>query len=142
MYTRNTFPRSLSYCLCVLTQNPSDIPRPNPTKSDLSPRDPTSAAVPDPPLPRAPRCVCVRWVSDGALGGVRGAKKIHFDRQTMQVYAVIYYGGLIGLYTSAVDAHLACKRLSGCTVTSCLLNSETQAGRDIFNGITPAADRQ
>jgi len=140
MYTRNTFPRSLSYCLCVLTQNPSDIPRPNP--------NPTQAAAtpPEPPcltpLPRPPRCVCV------ALGGERGAgrrergKKIHFDRQTMQVYVVIYYGGLIGLYTSAVDAHLACKRLPGCSVTSCLLNSETQAGRDIFNGITPAADRQ
>ena len=81
-------------------------------------------------------------VSDGALGGCERGKKMSFDQQTMQVYAVIYYSGLIGLYTSAVDAHLACKRLPGCTVTSCKLNSETQAGRDIFNGITPVADRQ
>ena len=81
-------------------------------------------------------------VRDGALGGCERGKKMSFDRQTMQVYAVIYFGGLIGLYTSAVDAHLACKRLPGCTVTSCKLNSETQAGRDIFEGITPAVGRQ
>jgi hypothetical protein len=87
--------------------------------------------------------VCAwRWVVSGALGGCERGKKMSFDRQTMQVYAVIYFGGLIGLYTSAVDAHLACKRLPGCTVTSCKLNSETQAGRDIFEGITPAVGRQ
>ena len=50
----------------------------------------------------------------------------------MQVYVVIYYSTLVGLYTSAVDAAVASKRLSGSTVTTCRLNAGTETGQSLL----------
>ena len=50
----------------------------------------------------------------------------------MVVYAVIHHSVLIGLYTCAVDAHLASKALAGSSVTTCHLNAETEAGRALL----------
>eukprot|EP01044_Picomonas_judraskeda_P022064 COSAG03_NODE_5379_length_1264_cov_1.239485_2_plen_66_part_00 len=52
------------------------------------------------------------------------------------VWVVIYYSTLIGVYTCAVDAMVVSNLISGSTVHTCLLNSETDTGKELLPGIT------
>jgi hypothetical protein len=52
------------------------------------------------------------------------------------VWVVIYYGTLIGVYTCAVDAVLVSNLVSGSTVHTCFLNSETETGQELLPSIT------
>ena len=60
----------------------------------------------------------------------------------MQVYAVIWHGALIGLYTCATDAALASKTLRDSVVTVCHLNAETDNGKTLLAGATQTPVRR
>ena len=46
----------------------------------------------------------------------------------MLCYCVIHMNVLVGVYSSAVDAHLVAKQLIGSVIQECRLNTETLAG--------------
>ena len=50
----------------------------------------------------------------------------------MVVYAVLWHGSLIGLYTSTSDAANVGKQLQSSTVVSCSLNGETDTGSQLL----------
>ena len=60
----------------------------------------------------------------------------------MLVYAVLWQGMLIGLYTCATDAAVASKPLDNSTVVTCHLNAETTNGAVLLTKATPTPSRQ
>lgn len=62
--------------------------------------------------------------------------------KTMTVYAVLYLGSLVGLYTSLTDASIAAKALPQSTLVSCKLNSETTTGTQLLQNVSMAGFTQ
>ena len=54
------------------------------------------------------------------------------------VYAVLWNGSLIGIYTSISDSANVAKQLQGSTVVSCSINSETDTGRVLLQNVSTA----
>ena len=50
----------------------------------------------------------------------------------MLCYCVIHMNVLVGVYSSAVDAHLVAKQLLGSMTQECRLNTETLAGEKLL----------
>ena len=62
--------------------------------------------------------------------------------KTMTVYAVLYLGSLVGLYTSLTDASIAAKALPQSNIVSCKLNSETDTGTQLLQNISTSGFTQ
>jgi len=65
-----------------------------------------------------------------------------YRKGQMLVYAVLWHGALIGLYTCATDAAVASKALHHSTVVTCHLNAETSNGSVLLAKATPTRVRQ
>ena len=50
----------------------------------------------------------------------------------MLCYCVLHMNVLVGIYSSAVDAHLVAKQLLGSMTQECRLNTETLAGEKLL----------
>ena len=54
------------------------------------------------------------------------------------VYAVLWHGSLIGLYTAITDASNVAKMLQGSAVVSCEPNAETSTGAQVLQNVSTA----
>eukprot|EP01045_Picozoa_sp_COSAG04_P002746 COSAG04_NODE_104_length_26097_cov_12.466074_19_plen_55_part_00 len=50
----------------------------------------------------------------------------------MKTYVVLFLGSVVGVYTSPVDAATVAKTLDKAVVVSCVLNGETETGKQLL----------
>jgi hypothetical protein len=76
------------------------------------------------------------WMPRALFLRIVHVAKNRCPRAKMRTYAVLWHGSLVGIYSCAVDAAIAAKRLDRSTVVACQLNGETSTGAALLANLT------
>ena len=76
------------------------------------------------------------WMPRAMFLKIVHVAKNRCPRAKMRTYAVLWHGSLVGIYSCAVDAAIAAKRLDRSTVVACQLNGETSTGAALLANLT------